>query len=191
MDRLIALLAALVGLIALAGAILVQLQGQGDRERVAAALAQLETRVAALSTSLDNQPAAPIGDDGFAAALLALQDRIVALEDAAKRQPGPAPAEEAGPAGAATPSAITTDGPTTDCIPLGTRFVATIGDETAICKTDVVVRISDVTDGTAMIDGAGPIAAGGFAKLGFGGCTVMVFSADLASGYAEMRVSCQ
>lgn len=33
--------------------------------------------------------------------------------------------------------------------------------------------------------------AGGFGKLGFGGCTVMVFTADLASGYAEMRVSCQ
>lgn len=191
MDRLIALLAALVGLIALAGAILVQLNGQNERAAIAASLAALDARVAALSASmgkLEIPAPAPATDTGFAEALLALQDRIAKLEDAAKAEPVPAPAVAA-PAPAN--SAITANGPTTDCIPLGTRFVATAGDETAICKTDVVVKVTDVTDGFATIDSAGPVAAGGFGKLGFGGCTVMVFSADLASGYAEMRVSCQ
>lgn len=189
MDRLIALLAALVGLIALAGAILVQLNGQNERAAIAASLAALDARVAALSASMGKlEIPAPATDTGFAEALLALQDRIAKLEDAAKAEPVPAPAVAA-PAPAN--SAITANGPTTDCIPLGTRFVATAGDETAICKTDVVVKVTDVTDGFATIDSAGPVAAGGFGKLGFGGCTVMVFSADLASGYAEMRVSCQ
>lgn len=189
MDRLIALLAALVGLIALAGAILVQLNGQNERVAIAASLAALDAKVTALSAGISTLDVpAPVADTGFAEALLALQDRIARLEEASKAEPVPAPV-----AAAPTPanSAITADGPTTDCIPLGTRFVATAGDETAICKTDVVVKVTDVTDGFATIDSAGPVAAGGFGKLGFGGCTVMVFSADLASGYAEMRVSCE
>jgi len=39
------------------------------------------------------------------------------------------------------------------------------------------------------VEGAGPVAAGGFAQLPAQGCTVMVFTAD-AAGFAEMRVSC-
>ena len=86
-------------------------------------------------------------------------------------------------------AALSADGPTTDCIPLGTRFMAQAGDSFPICKTSVVVEVSAITESSALITGAGPVAAGGFANLPAQGCTVMVFSADL-TGFAEMRVSC-
>jgi hypothetical protein len=64
------------------------------------------------------------------------------------------------------------------------------GDTFSICTSKVVVKIAAVGDGMATIDGAGPVAAGGFGDLATKGCQVMVFSAD-ATGYAEMRVTCQ
>jgi hypothetical protein len=88
------------------------------------------------------------------------------------------------------PKAVTADGPTTDCIPLGTRFMASAGDSFPICKTKAVVRVSAVEDGSATIAGPGAVTAGGFGPLEVAGCTVMVFSAD-TSGYAELRVTCQ
>ena len=93
------------------------------------------------------------------------------------------------PSSSDTPAALSADGPTTDCIPLGTRFMAQAGDSFPICKTSVVVEVSAITENSALVAGAGPVAAGGFANLPAQGCTVMVFSADL-SGFAEMRVSC-
>jgi hypothetical protein len=63
------------------------------------------------------------------------------------------------------------------------------GDSFPICKTNVVVNVSSVTEGSAIVEGAGAVAAGGFANLAAQGCTVMVFTAD-AAGFAEMRVSC-
>jgi hypothetical protein len=193
MDRLISLLAALVGLIALAAAVLVEMHGQTERKAIAAELAAIRASVEALQ----NAPAPvaqtpPPSNDGTVEALLALQERIKALEgQAAQQATVAAEAPSVAPLGNGAASAITADGPTTDCIPIGTRFMAAAGDDTAICRTDVVVRVSEVGDGTAIVEGAGPIAAGGFGKLGFGGCTVMVFSSDMASGYAELRVSCQ
>jgi hypothetical protein len=196
MDRLISLLAALVGLIALAAAVLVEIHGQTERKTIATELAAIRTSVEALQ----NAPAQavqvpPPSNDGTIDALLALQERVKSLEDEATQQAATTAAgKEASsiaPLGNGVASAISANGPTTDCIPIGTRFMAAEGDDTAICRTDVVVRVSQVGDGTAIVDGAGPIVAGGFGKLGFGGCTVMVFSSDTASGYAELRVSCQ
>lgn len=209
MDRLIALLAALVGLIALAGAVLIEIHGQNDRIAVEAQIAELKSSMGLVS----QQPVAPAiaaapsdGDADVTQALLALQDRIDRLEGTLRDQavvignlspsPLPAPVEqtaamtsEAAPATTGAASAITADGPTDDCIPLGTRFMAQAGEGYLICKTKVAVNVTAVTDGTAVIDGAGPISAGGFGKFGFDGCTIMVFSAD-SSGYAEMRVTC-
>ena len=190
MDRLISLLAALVGLIALAAAVLVEIHGQNERLAIVGELAAIKAELATLAAKPAAAAAEMPRSDGTLEALLALQNRVKTLEDQAA-QPVIAPDPASAPAAAGAASAITADGPTKDCIPLGTRFMASQGDETAICKTAVKVMVSEVGDGTAIIDGAGPIVAGGFAKLGFNGCTVMVFSSDTASGFAELRVSCQ
>ncbi len=213
MDRLIALLAALVGLIALGGALLVHNSATAVMQRQSAEIAELKAslslvsqqQTAVLSPRPDAAPPKP-EDDGTTDALLALQSRIVTLEQTTRAQaadlesarqalaaaPIPAPVTEVAavqPTSSDAPAALTSDGPTTDCIPLGTRFMAQAGDSFPICKTSVVVEVSAITENSALVAGAGPVAAGGFANLPAQGCTVMVFSADL-SGFAEMRVSC-
>lgn len=241
MDRVISLLAALVGLIALGGAILVHTNVDAERQQMAADLAQMKVSIgmAPAPVGISAPVAAKPADDGTAEALLALQNRIAALEQVTSNQavelqaaraalasaassppvqvagaapssqpptevaaadpsasaPASAPASTPvlAPAplqGTPTPAAVVADGPTTDCIPLGTRFMASSGDSFPICKTHAVVKVASVDDGSATIDGAGPVAAGGFGNLTTKGCTVMVFSAD-TSGYAEMRVTCQ
>lgn len=219
MDRVISLLAALVGLIALGGAILVHTNGDIERQQMATQIAQLKASVAILGQPQDRSTvpavpapgARPAEDKGVADALLALQDRIAALEqqtrdqaaalEAAKAQlagqaaaPATATVATAEPAASAQPSvapaAVVADGPTSDCIPLGTRFMAAAGDSMPICKTRVVVKVAAVSDGLASINGAGEVAEGGVGKID-AGCSVAVFSADTASGYAEMRVTCQ
>lgn len=215
MDRLIALLAALVGLIALGGALLVHNSATAVMERQASEIAQLK---ASLTLINRQEPATPpqtaskppgAEDDGSAEALLALQNRVVTLENTIRTQASelaetrealanapvvsPSATQVAitgeQPASSNAPAALSADGPTTDCIPLGTRFMAQAGDTFPICKTKVVVEVSAVTETSALVTGAGPIAAGGFANLPTQGCTLMVFSAD-TSGFAEMRVSC-
>ncbi len=215
MDRLIALLAALVGLIALGGALLVHNSATVATQRQATEIAQLKASLSILTQQAGGvapapvaAPSAPAADDGTADALLALQSRIVTLEQTTRDQaaaleeartalanvpPAEAPVTEIAtaepPAQDAVPAALSEDGPTTDCIPLGTRFMAQAGDSFPICKTRAVVNISSVGDGSAMVEGAGPVTAGGFGNLPIPGCTVMVFTADV-SGFAEMRVTC-
>jgi hypothetical protein len=216
MDRLIALLAALVGLIALGGALLVHNSATVATQRQATEIAQLKASISILTQQAGGATAAPAAassapageDDGTADALLALQSRIVTLEQTTKDQA--AALEEARtalvnvptgggaytdvasadpPVQSATPAALTADGPTEDCIPLGTRFMAQAGDSFPICKTMAVVSVSGVGEGSAIVEGAGPVTAGGFGNLAAAGCTVMVFTAD-SSGFAEMRVTC-
>ena len=221
MDRVISLLAALVGLIALAGAVLVATNGDLERRELATQIAQLKTGMA-----LSNQRApdatpsstlAPAIDD-MASSIKQLEARIGTLEATIASQasalaaaPAPSSAPVAAPSSAsasadensvamlqpsempsqaANPAALSADGPTKDCIPLGTRFMAKAGDNFPICKTKVVVKVAGVSDGLATLIGAGDIAAGATVPLSVAGCQAMVISADL-SGYAELRVTCQ
>jgi hypothetical protein len=218
MDRLIALLAALVGLIALGGALLVHNSATATMERQAAEIAGLKGALnGVLSASPADQAApspasaAPVATDTPAAeTIAALERRIAALEKTSSTQAielaaaraaldaraglaPSAPVTEVAtveqPDSSATPAAYSADGPTTDCIPLGTRFMAQSGDSFPICKTSAVVNVTAVSEGSAIVEGAGAVTAGGFAALPVQGCTVMVFTAD-ASGFAELRVSC-
>lgn len=234
MDRVISLLAALVGLIALGGALLVHTNTETQRREIATEIAQLKTSMSLLGApqpAVVNTPAAittqaasePHADDGVADALLALQDRIAALEqttrdqssqlEAARAQissmPSTPPAAQVAttssapaasglapaqtitgqPAQSATASVLVADGPTKDCIPLGTRFMGQSGDSFPICKTKMVLKVAAVTDGLATINGPGDVAAGASVPYDKG-CMLAVFSAD-TSGFAEMRVTCQ
>ena len=211
MDRLIALLAALVGLIALGGALLVHNSATATMQRQA-------TEIAALKDALKTTGPAPVAapaptsgepDSRTAETIAALEGRIAALEHTTSTQATELAAARAAldaradtnpsmivteaaeeqPASSTAPAAYAEDGPTTDCIPLGTRFMAQSGDSFPICKTRAVVNVSAVSEGSAIVEGTGPVAAGGFANLPVQGCTVMVFTADSA-GFAEMRVSC-
>lgn len=286
MDRVISLLAALVGLIALGGAILVHTNGDTQRNQMAAQIAQLKVSVDLLTqqtaggrTALapasvpsveppiseyvaaevpssselpslvlpssseappsssassvtapaplepltppsSKQPASssepPIAafpassaeGDSQIAQVKVLQDRIASLERTMADQAAQLQAAKAAPSlpaqsiassaevaaipsspSGATPAAVTADGPTKDCIPIGTRFMASSGDSFPICKTKVVVKVASVSDGFASITGPGDIAAGASGDLAKG-CNIMVFSAD-TTGFAEMRVNCQ
>jgi len=211
MDRLIALLAALVALISLGGALLVHNNATAVMTRQAGEIAQLKASLTLINQQQSgispSRPAANPAADGAAEALLALQNRVASLEATTRDQASALDAAraalaEAGaaapvtavaladqPAASPSPAALSADGPTEDCIPLGTRFMAQAGDSFPICRTKVVVDVADVAEGSAMVEGAPPIAAGGFGNLPVAGCTLMVFSADV-TGFAEMRVSC-
>ena len=255
MDRVISLLAALVGLIALGGAILVHTNADAQRQQMATEIAQLKASVSLLGNntnasaaqataatvqspsmpatapsaqpSITASPAVdaskPAAEPGVDDALLALQARVTSLEQLTRDQSSeletaraqvssleatPAQVATAGvpsvtplapaPNGSAasassvppgTPAAVVADGPTKDCIPLGTRFMGAAGDSFPICKTKLVVKVAAVNDGLATINGAGDVAQGGIGTLEKG-CNISVFSADISSGYAEMRVTC-
>lgn len=202
MDRAVPFLAAFVGLIALGGAVVVQIGVDQRAGRIAAELAELRGEIAALRERAETPVAAaePV-DDGTVEALLALQDRMNALEAEWAERPietASTSAAGAGPAGTGgtfssnadgSPTAVDPDWPTDNCIPLGTRFMASIGDELAICETPVVVHVSAVTADNVMVEGAGVINETSFKPLTGTNCQLMVFTAD-AEGFAEMRVSC-
>jgi hypothetical protein len=196
MDRVIPFLAALVGLLALAGAVFVQAsattRNQLVREEIAAVRDDIE-RLAARVAANSGSDATAAADSGMIDAMLALQDRMNALEAAWADRPQPDPArdgmEEGEFASADGSTAIDAEWPTDDCIPIGTRFMASVGDELAICRSPVVVAVSAVTDDNVLVEDTGLITETAFKTIPGSNCRLTVFSAD-AAGFAEMRVSC-
>lgn len=187
-DRAIPFLAALVGLVALAGAVLVQLNADARSAAVTAAIADLRGAVEALAVR-PQSAVSPPADIGSAEALLALQDRMNRLEgEWSTRQATAAPLVDPG-AAVESETANGSDLPTTDCIPLGTRFMVTPNERFALCQSSAVIETGIITDNTVAIAGAGPVVETGFSSLAGTSCTVMVFSAD-AAGFAEVRVTC-
>ena len=197
MDRAIPFLAAFVGLVALAGAVLVQSSVNERNQRLAEDMAQLRLDLdfvaqqqAAVSAVPDD--AAIAEANGTVEALLALQDRMNALEADWASRPAEAPAPGAdffSTTGDGTATAIDPDWPTSNCIPMGTRFIASTGESLAICQTPVVVRLSAITDDNVMADGAGVITETAFRSLAGTNCRLTVLDAD-GAGFAELRVSC-
>ena len=187
MDRAIPFLAGLVGLIALAGAVVVQLVGDARDARLAEDVAALRAEVAGLAAGAVAPTPEPVPevavDDGLADAVQALQEQVQRLEaDLAER-----------PSGSATPTTAgaTLDPslPVDDCIPVGTRFMASIGEQVAICQTTVVVRVNAITDDNIMAEDIGLIAETAFRPVPGTNCSLAVLEAD-GLGFAEMRVSC-
>src|SRR5690606_12562037 len=153
MDRLIALLAALVGLIALGGALLVHNNATATAQRQATEIAELRDALKAVPASapvpVPPAPAASVVPDTETAEIVAgLERRIASLESTASAQAtewaaaraalearpdvtSPEPVTEVAAAEPAvsstTPAAYSADGPTEDCIPLGTRFMSQSG----------------------------------------------------------------
>jgi hypothetical protein len=207
MDRFIPFLAAFVGLVALGGAVLVQLTSDARTQRVAQEMAELRAAVDALAERADTlaaaipEPVPVVSNDGTIDALLALQDRMNSLEEEWKNNQVAAPAPAAGgavagdaasapfSASAGGPAAIDPSWPTENCIPLGTRFMASIGEELAICQSPVVVKVSAITADNVLVESTGVINETGSKPIPGSNCTLMVYTAE-AEGFAEMRVSC-
>ena len=196
-DRLIPFLAAMVGLVALAGAVLVQLNTTRRDEAILAELAaarQAQQVAIERHNALVRQIAelgAPV-DDGTAEALLALQDRMVKLEEAARTAPlaAPAPLGTDGQPASSAVRPIDPNLPTKDCIPLDTRFMVTPGDSFPICQSRVVIKAATITGDMVVLDDGTAIPETVSAAIPGSTCTALVFSADL-EGFAEMRVNCQ
>ncbi|CAN7592846.1 hypothetical protein LJR016_004409 [Devosia sp. LjRoot16] len=190
-DRLIPFLAAIVGLVALAGAVAVQLNTDMKTKAVTEAVVALRSSVDELAKRAE-AVTAPV-DDGTAAGLLALQDRMVKLEGEWTAQQAAVAAAPAALPGAPDASAETAEIdpnlPTTDCIPLGTRFMVTPGESYPICQSKAVIKTGLITADTVTMDGVGQVVETGFGTIAGTSCTVMVFSADEA-GFAEVRVTC-
>lgn len=198
-DRVIPFLAAFVGLIALAGAVTAQMSAESRTQAVSAEIASVKASIDQLVQGTAVLPAPAAADDGTAAGLLALQDRMNKLETDWQAQKQLAASLPAAPA-AVDPAAAPTDQPpqqaaidpklpTTDCIPLGTRFMVTPNETYPLCQSKQKVQVGMITGDTVEVIGAGSIVETGFGALAGSTCTVMVFSAD-AAGFAEMRVSC-
>jgi len=196
-DRVVPFLAAFVGLIALAGAVTAQMSSEARTAAVAAQIAEVKASIDQMSQQTATLPAGGT-DDGTAAGLLALQDRMNKLEAGWQAQKELSAALPAAPAGAsdaaptdqpAKAAAIDPNLPTTDCIPLGTRFMVTPNETYPLCQSKQQVKVGMITNDTVDVVGAGTIVETGFGALAGSTCTIMVFSAD-AAGFAEMRVSC-
>jgi len=196
MNRVIPFLAAFVGLVALAGAVIVEFNAQQRAVLVSRELARIRLTIDLLSQRAEAIAAA--ADDGTAEGLLALQDRMNGLEGEWDSLQSAVPTEVAPGGGIAdpetamadgTPAAINPNLPTEDCIPLGTRFMAVTGESYPICQSPAVVRVNGITGDNVVVEGVGVITETGFANLAGTTCTLMVFSADI-EGFAEMRVTC-
>lgn len=199
-DRLIPFLAALVALVAIAGMITVEINSRAARAELSDQLADLR---ASMGQGAAAAPANAVLSPDVEARLSALADRIAGMEgnietlqSATTASAGlspdtalaSAPADTAAPAGTET-AAIDPSLPTTDCIPLGTRFIVTPGETYPLCQSKSVIKVGSITADTVEVQGAGAIVKTGFATLMGTKCTVMVFSAD-PSGFGELRVTC-
>lgn len=147
-------------------------------ERVARLEADLADARAQIETARTAAPAAKV--PALPADIAVATDSTDAFEDAVP------PATDAA---SMAPASIDPSLPTTDCIPLGTRFMATPNDSYPICQSKTVIKVGNITSDMVDVAGAGPIPSTGFANLPGTTCTVMVFSAD-AEGFAELRVTC-
>jgi hypothetical protein len=187
-DRIIPFLAALVGLVALAGAVVVQTNVTAQNDSIRGEIAQTRRaldlvvqRNENLSTRLDTEQV----DDGIAEALLALQDRMNRLEEAASAPPSMTPATTS-----AADRPIDPDLPTVDCIPQGTRFMVTTGDGFPVCQSRVVITASAITAEMVALDNGVTLVSGTPSPLPGGTCTASLISTD-AAGFAELRVDCR
>lgn len=192
-ERAIPFLAAFVGLLALAGAVLVEVSGQQRTELLSEELARLQQSLDLLSQRAD-AAAASVADAEAGQELMELGARMDRLEQAWASQPATVaaatPASEDVDTVAAAERAIDPNLPSTDCIPAGTRFMGVSGESYPICQSPAVVRVSAVTGDTVVVEGAGVITESTSAELAGTDCALTVFSAEI-EGFAEMRVTCR
>jgi len=191
MPRLLTFATGLAAVAAIAATTWVYVETQRDIVRISTDIAQirLSLELYGRQQPASGAPASPTTAplDGAASnQLLDLSNRLAILEESWRNQP---------PAAAALPAigtGATSTGPTSDCMPAGTRFLVSSGDEYPICGTPGVIAVTSVNAGYVVFQDGTTIANGGNAGLKGTTCTLAVVSsnADGMDGYAELRVSC-
>lgn len=189
MPRLLTFAVGLAAIGAIAATTWVYVETQRDIVRMSTDIAQIRLSLELFgrqqpASGAPSAAAAPL-DGSTANQLLDLSNRLAILEESWRNQP---PATAALPAtGATSPG-----GPLTDCMPPGTRFLVSSGDEYPICGTPGVIAVTSVNAGYVVFQDGTTIANGGNAGLKGTTCTLAVVSsnADGMDGYAELRVSC-
>lgn len=182
----------LVGVAALGATAWVYAETQREIIRMSTDIAQIR-----LSLQLYGQTspatATPSGDE--ATSLLDLSNRLAILEQSWRGSAAtgaPVAASSALPAlpGEAAPTgAVATGG---DCLPPGTRFMVSAGDQYAVCGTTGSVAIAAVDDGFITLEDGTVLAQGGTIGLPGTQCMLGMLPSDggSISGFAEIRVVC-
>ena len=193
-GRLFLFVVGLVAVAAIAASAWVYTETQREIVRMSNDIAQIR-----VSLELYSRQQAPAAAPAGAAApandqLLNLSNRLAILEESWRNQ-APAPANNAQvpplPGETAAPGATAT-GPQTDCMPEGTRFLVSSGDNYPVCGTPAVIDVATVDNSFVTLKDGTIIPPGGNAILKGTLCTVAVMSsgADGMTGYAELRVTC-
>jgi len=200
MTRFLGVLAIVLGLVAIAGSYGLWSDYRGEFRRMSSELAEMKVSLqllnqrAAAPASAAAAAAAP-ASDSQADQIADLKNRIAILENVWRNPPaggvngqGSVPlSDTANATGGGTPPG---GGPTTDCIPLGTRFLLTPNDTYAVCQTKESLTLLTAGNGTALLQDLGTLAEGGIAKLGATNCRVSLLSVITDGGFAEVRVTC-
>ncbi|WP_172125687.1 MULTISPECIES: hypothetical protein [unclassified Devosia] len=189
-ERLLSFVAGLVAVGAIAASAWVYTDTQRDIRRMSSDIAQIRVSLELFNQQLASPPAAAAasGEDP----LVELSNRLAILEEDWRNQSANTP-----PAGALPPlpdaaPAAATAASGGDCMPAGTRFLVTGGDNYPICGNGAEVNVAAVEAGyVALADGT-TIPNGGNALLRGTTCTVAVVSSGAGgmTGYAELRVNC-
>ena len=176
--RTVPYLAAAVGVFALLGAVLVELESQQQVAELSRAVASLRAGLDQLAAKAGASASASEGVTAAAAAVAAvgqrmeaLEARVKELEAAALAAPVLAPPAPVGADGAMPPTdgAAAADAPvdpnlpTTDCIPVGTRFMATPDTSYPLCQSKLVIKVGAITADTVSIGGIGEVVEASFA----------------------------
>lgn len=189
-TNILSFVVGLVGVAALGATAWVYTETQREIVRVSTDIAQIR-----LSLELYGQRATGAAPTASSAdGLLDLSNRLAILEQswrgAAPANPAPASALPALP-GETVPAtgAVATGG---DCLPTGTRFMVSAGDNYAVCGTTGSVAIAGVDDGFITLGDGTVIAQGGTVGLPGTQCMVGLMPSDGGgiSGFAEIRVTC-
>jgi hypothetical protein len=187
-SRLFIFVVGLVAVAAIAATAWVYAETQRDIVRISTDIAQIKLSLELYGRQSPGDAAPAASSDQ----LLDLSNRIAILEQNWRDQPPSSADADTSRVPALPADGAATGGPQSDCMPAGTRFLASAGDSYPICGTPGVVDVTTVeashvtfTDGTI-------VPAGGSAILKGTNCTLAVVSsgADGMTGYAELRVGC-
>jgi len=179
LPLLLGLVAAAIGLAALAAAAWIYADTRREILRLSTDLAQLR-----LSLDLYDRNAGAGADAGSGEALTDIANRLAILEQSwrgggATPQPATAAPAASAPAGE-------------DCLPPGMRILVAAGDAYTVCGVPASVEIATVANGYITLADGSTIASGGTFPLLGTACMLGVTSSgdEGLTGYAEIRVTC-
>lgn len=188
MQRFLLLVTYFVGMAALVLAGILGYEGYRESRRLNAEIASLKAEIQQLAgTAQALEPIAESNLNTGDGEIAALKNRIAILEEAWRNGvPSTGALPPLQPEGAGD----TATAPSGDCIPMGTRFLATIGQTFAICGTEATVEVSSIGASDIVLGATGTVPVGGQREIEGTNCVVAGLTADQANGFAELRVTC-